>query len=71
MIVQKKGEKSIGGKRLSARNYYDTYGASSIGDICEVSGKMKCLQLKANGSPHWTTKLDGCESNCRKSPTPN
>ncbi len=56
--------------RLSARHYYDSTG--NIGDACYVSGKLKKLVLRANGSPYWAectpniqSKHGRCVLNCR------
>lgn len=45
-----------GSRRLSARCYYDTHGASSVGDMCDGAwgGKPGCLRLTGkNGSPRF------------------
>jgi hypothetical protein len=46
------------GDRLSARAYYDRYGASSVGDRCNIrgDGEYKCLVLRANNLPFWQAK---------------
>ena len=59
--------------RLSARSYFDKYGASAIGDRCNVSGKNKCLLTRSNGSPWWSPctpnknpKCGDCSIKCRR-----
>ena len=47
---------SKGKQRISARCYYDTYGANSIGDKCSPAraGGEGCLRLTKKGSPRWS-----------------
>ena len=49
--------------RLSARSYYDAYGADdTVGDLCKPNKKKgnnddKCLLKRVNNSPYWAAKL--------------
>jgi hypothetical protein len=44
--------------RMSAGDYYRTYGPASIGDVCDIKtdGNYKCLLLRANGIPYWAAR---------------
>lgn len=57
-------------RRLSARHYYDNTG--NLNDSCMVSGELKKLLLRANGSPYWQkctanvqAKHGRCILNCK------
>lgn len=41
--------------RLSAGEYYRTYGEQCVGDVCDIrgDGELKCLLIKSNGTPYW------------------
>lgn len=59
-------------KRLSARHYYENTG--KVGDSCIVSGKLKKLLIRKNGSPYWQTctpnvvkNYGKCKLNCKDS----
>jgi hypothetical protein len=61
--------KKDGSRRLSARCYYDTHGASSVGDKCDGAwgGKPGCLRLTKKGSPKFfKCKSSDSQTSCKE-----
>ena len=62
--VKQKAPMRRSGGRLSARAYWDMGGKD--GEVCDIDGRgtMKCLRIRANGSPYWDSKNKKSATEC-------